>query len=54
MYNSPRYSFPFGSYYEPSFMGFGNLRVINEDKIASGRGLPTQSHQDMKIITYMI
>ena len=49
-----RYSFWFGSYYAPSFMGFRNVRVINEDKIAPGRGFPTHGYQDMEIITYMI
>ena len=49
-----RHSFSFGSYYGPSFMGFRNLRVINEDKIAPCRGFTTNGHQVMEIITYMI
>ena len=49
-----RHSFSFDIYYDHSFMGLRNLRVINEDKIAPGRGFPTHGHQDIKIITYMI
>ena len=49
-----RPSFSFGNYYDPRFMGFRNLRVINEDKIAPARGFPTHGHQNMEIITYMI